>query len=201
MSLPPLILASGSPRRAELLGRLGLPFEVSPPRIDERPLAGEDPAGTARRLARDKAEAVAAERRQGLVLAADTVVALDGRIFGKPREAQEAREMIGLLSGREHRVITGVALLEVASGRRADGHALSSVRFARLSVSDLEWYLSTGEWGDKAGAYGLQGAGAWLVESVEGCPSNVIGLPPHLVRRLLAEVGWPLDRLLARAGG
>jgi septum formation protein len=197
MPVPTLILASGSPRRAELLGRLGLPFQVSPPPAEEELRPGETPSETACRLARDKARAVASGRREGLVLAADTVVTLDGRLFGKPRDPGEAREMLALLSGRRHEVITGVALREIAAGRRAADHASSSVRFAALSPSDLDWYLATGEWSDKAGGYGLQGAGAWLVESVEGCPSNVIGLPPHLVRRLLIQVGWPLDRLLA----
>jgi len=201
MPVPTFILASGSPRRAELLGRLGLPFQVSPPHADEQVRPGEAPSKYARRLARDKAEAVAAGRREGLVLAADTVVTLEGRIFGKPRGQGEAREMLALLSGRRHEVITGVAIREVAADRLAVDHASSSVLFAPLSPSDLDWYLTTGEWSDKAGGYGLQGAGAWLVESVEGCPSNVIGLPPHLVRRLLAEVGWPLDRLLAEAAG
>jgi septum formation protein len=196
MTVPSLILASGSPRRAEILGRLGLPFRVSVPHTDESPRPGESPGATAERLARGKARAVAAALHEGLVLAADTVVTLEGRFLGKPGGEAEAREMLELLSGRTHEVITGVALRDAARGRGASGRESSSVRFAPLSPSDVAWYLGTGEWSDKAGGYGLQGAGGWLVEGVEGCPANVIGLPPQLVRRLFAELGRPLEDLL-----
>lgn len=196
MTVPPLILASASPRRAEILGRLGLPFRICVPEADESPRAGESAGETAERLARGKAAAVASELEEGLVLAADTVVSLEGRLLGKPRDESEARAMLELLSGRTHRVITGVALRDVATGLAVSGRESSSVRFARLSPADVAWYLDTGEWSDKAGGYGLQAAGGWLVERVEGCPSNVIGLPPQLVRRLLGELGRPLASLL-----
>jgi septum formation protein len=196
MTCPSLILASGSPRRAEILGRLGLPFRVEVPHADESPRRDEEPAATARRLACAKASAVAAGLDEGLVLAADTVVTLGGRLLGKPGGEGEAREMLELLSGRTHQVITGVAVRDAAAGREVSGREISTVRFASLSPADVAWYLGTGEWSDKAGGYGLQGAGGWLVERVEGCPANVIGLPPQLARRLLARIGHPLESLL-----
>jgi septum formation protein len=207
VSLPPVILASASPRRADLLGRLGLSFSVRPARVAERLVTGEPPEHGAHRIALEKATAVARDLDAGLVIAADTLVVLGDRVFGKPAHRDQARDYLLRLSGRDHRVLTGVAVVDVAAGREAAGTAVSRVRFLPLHEADLDWYLGTDEWRDKAGAYGLQGAGAWLVEKVEGCPSNVIGLPPHLVRGLLEEIGRPLSSLLAtarrdsRAGG
>jgi septum formation protein len=193
---PRLVLASGSPRRAELLGRLGLSFDVRPARVDESQQPGEPPGEMARRLAREKAATVAGELGAGLVLAADTLVVVDGLVLGKPEDDREARRMLEQLSGREHRVLTGVAVRDASSGRTAEGVESTAVRFDELSSTLLDWYLRGGEGRDKAGSYGLQGAGAWLVDHVAGCPSNVVGLPPSLVKRLLEQVGWPLERLI-----
>ena len=174
-----LVLASGSPRRKELLGLLGVPFEVVAPDVDETPQAGESPAALVHRLAGAKVRAVDGDP----VLAADTVVEIDGVILGKPDDAADARRMLQLLSGRTHRVLTGVA-------GRAGAHVevevvTTSVTFVPLTPGAVEWYLRTGEPFDKAGAYAIQGAGGVFVETVSGSVSNVVGLPLATVVRLL----------------
>ncbi len=182
-----LVLVSASPRRSELLRQAGLEFTVWPAEIDETPLPGEPPGDLAERLAMVKARALPAARRPTLAIAADTVVAIGGTILGKPRDREDARRMLGLLSGRTHDVITVVALRAMPEETVSSERCLSRVTFAPMSGQDIAWYAETGEGMDKAGAYALQGIGAFFVASIEGSYTNVIGLPlerlhPHLRR-------------------
>ncbi len=184
-----LILASASPRRAELLRQLGVVFDVVPSGIPEA-----WPPGPAREavtaLALAKCRSVAA--RSGLpaiVLGADTAVVLEGQIFGKPESPEEARRMLRRLRGREHQVITGVALVEAPSGREATAHVVSRVLMREYSEAEIEGYVASGEPFDKAGAYAVQAAGGALVAKVEGCYTNVVGLPLTTTRRLLEAWG------------
>jgi septum formation protein len=190
------VLASASPRRAALLRGLGLDFDVRPAHLDETPLAGETVEALVERLARGKAAAVAGPGE--LALAADTEVAVDGRILGKPADAADAARMLGLLAGREHDVVSGVALRDGDSGRVAVGVERSRVAFAPLSQREIDWYVATGEPIDKAGAYAIQGPVALFVTSVVGNYANVVGLPLPLVYRLFEELGHDL---LARLEG
>jgi septum formation protein len=178
-----LVLASQSPRRRELLSLLGLDLEVRPARTDESRRAGEPPEGYVRRLAAGKADAVSGE----LVLAADTAVVLGDEVLGKPRDAAEARAMLRALSGRDHRVLTGVCVRR--AGRRAEVVVASEVSFALLTEAQVSWYVATGEPMDKAGAYAVQGAGGAFVREIRGSVSNVVGLPLHETAALLRQVG------------
>jgi septum formation protein len=185
---PRLVLASASPRRARILTALGVPFRVVVPDADETLRAGEDAGAAAERLARAKAAVVAGEPLP--VLAADTLVACEGQILGKPAGAAEAGEMLRRLSGRRHEVVTGVCL--ALGGRFFSGRARTAVTFAPLSEADIAWYVGTGEPLDKAGAYHMDGRGAAFVESIDGSPSNVVGLPVRLVVTLAREAGVDL---------
>ncbi|HVS03721.1 MAG TPA: Maf family protein, partial [Thermoanaerobaculia bacterium] len=187
---PHLVLASASPRRRELLAGLGLAVAVRPAAVDERLLPGEEAAAHVERLAREKAEAVAAAGE--LVVAADTVVTLDGEVLGKPADAADARAMLRRLQGREHRVLSGVAVRDAGAGRTAAEVEVSRVRLAPLSEREIDWYVATGEPLDKAGAYGVQGRAALFVAGIEGSWSNVVGLPLALLYRLVAELGHDL---------
>jgi septum formation protein len=186
----PLVLASASPRREELLRQIGLEFEVVPSQADEPVLAGLPPSSQAERLALEKARAVAARRSEGLVIGADTVVALDGRILDKPRDPAEARAILRELSGREHRVTTGVAVVDASTGKTKSDRVTTRVRFAFLSEEVIDRYVATGEPMDKAGAYGIQGGGALLIESISGCYTNVVGLPLRRLAELLHEFDY-----------
>jgi len=184
-----LILASASPRRRELLAQAGLQFEVMPAHVPEDPLPGEEAIAYVTRLAREKAETVLAELAKkggadGLaVLGADTTVTLDEEILGKPADAEDAARMLRRLSGRSHRVITGVAL---ATARGTEVAAeVTAVRFCTLSEEEIEAYVATGEPMDKAGAYAIQGRAARWIPRIEGCYFNVMGLPLALVWALL----------------
>jgi septum formation protein len=191
-----LFLASASPRRRELLSQVGYSFEVRPAHINEDPLEAEDPIAYVTRLAREKAEAVFRElsmadlpvQNQGLdgqsaVLGADTTVTLDNAILGKPQDAVDAARILRLLSGRTHRVITGVALVtQEATEVAAEATA---VRFLTLSDEEIAAYIATGEPMDKAGAYAIQGRAARWIPRIEGCYFNVMGLPLALVCSLL----------------
>jgi septum formation protein len=188
--LPTLILASASPRRRELLAGLGVRFTLRAADLDETPRPGEDPETTVLRLAREKAAAVA--RPGELVLAADTDVVLDGDILGKPRDPEDARRMLARIAGREHTVLSGVALEEPGTGRRASGMAVSRVRMAPMTPERIAWYVATGEPLDKAGSYAVQGIGALLVEEIFGNYTNVVGLPLPLTWRLFREMGYEL---------
>jgi septum formation protein len=193
-----LVLASASPRRRELLAGLGLRFEVRPADVDETPREGEDPGAYVLRLAQEKAAAVALPENTGeLVLAADTTVVIDGAILGKPLDEEDARRMLRRLSGREHEVLTGLALC-AAGGREVSSVERSRVRMAALSEGEIAWYAATGEPLDKAGAYAIQGLGSLFVEAVAGNYSNVVGLPIPAVYRLFAALGIDLKGFMPR---
>jgi septum formation protein len=184
-----LVLASGSPRRRELLARLGVPFIVVVPDLEESVRPGEPPLDVVRRLAAAKAAAVAGP----LVLAADTVVEVDGELLGKPAGDEDARGMLRRLSGRTHQVHTGVA---ARAGERVEvATATTAVRFVALTPEAIDWYVGTGEPRDKAGAYAIQGSGGLFVEWIQGNASNVVGLPlPTAVELLHRLTGWsPTD--------
>lgn len=180
-----LILASASPRRADLLTAAGIPFETLPVHLDETALPGEAPEAHVRRLAEAKARAALALRSDARVLGADTIVVLEGRILGKPRDAGEAHEMLRGLAGRCHDVLTGVALVS-ASGAAVEV-ARTRVWFAPMTEADIAEYVGSGEPMDKAGAYGIQGLASRYVERIDGSYTNVVGLPVALVARLLAR--------------
>ena len=183
-----LILASGSPRRRQLLEQIGLTFAVRSSDVDESVSPGLTPAQVVESLSARKGEAVAAEAAPGdLVHSADTVVALDGAILGKPRDRAEAEAMLTALSGRTHQVYTGVTLLQ--DGRRLTEHEVTAVTFRPLSPEEIAAYVSTGEPMDKAGAYGIQGLGALLVGRLEGDYFNVMGLPLCRLGEMLAQFG------------
>lgn len=184
MPKPDLILASRSPRREQILSMLGFAFAVRMPDYEEINPPGMDPKRVPEYLARGKAEALRGLPRGTLVLAADTVVLLGDRILGKPRDAAEALEMLGALNGRAHEVVTGVAMA-VDGKVAASGWELTRVTFARSPAAALEAYAASEEPRDKAGAYAIQGHGARLVEKVDGCFYNVMGLPIQLTLRML----------------
>ncbi len=185
-----LVLASASPRRLDLLRQIGLePDRVEPADVDETPLAKETPRRLALRLAAAKAEAAAARAPDAYVLAADTVVAQGRRLLGKASDAAEARAWLELMSGRGHRVFTGVAVI-APSGRRAMRLAEARVRFKRLTGAEIEAYLASGEWEGKAGAYGVQGRAGGFVIEVQGSYSAIIGLPLYETRMLLEGLGY-----------
>lgn len=185
-SRPIIVLASSSPRRRELLARMGLPHRVEPPEVDESAPAGEEPAASAHRLALLKLRAA----RGPWVVAADTVVALDGQVLGKPRDREENRSFLKLLSGRDHWVHTGLAV------RSPEGEAAlvssARVRFRRLQDWEIAAYADSGEGLDKAGGYGIQEKGMVLVESIEGDFFTVMGLPVARLWETLARLGYPL---------
>ncbi len=186
--LPPLILASASPRRRQLLAQAGLAFRVVPADIPERVQPGESPEAAVRRLAQAKAAAVAARFPDAVVLGADTTVALGAVMLGKPRSTAESRAMLRRLAGRRHRVITGVCLLRLQPRRQALLWACTTfVRFRQLSEADIETYLARVHTLDKAGAYAIQESGEILVEAIQGLRSNVIGLPVEEVLDRLRE--------------
>jgi septum formation protein len=180
-----LVLASGSPRRRELLARLGLEFTVVVPDVDERSAPGEDPAAYVERVARTKA--LAPTRPGQVVLAADTTVVVEGEILAKPADDAEAAAMLRRLSGRTHVVLTGVAV--ATNGTVTSSVTATEVRFRVLDDAEIEAYVATGEPHDKAGAYGIQGPAGAFVASIEGSLSNVVGLPLARTGAMLAEAG------------
>lgn len=186
----PLVLASASPRRRELLGRLGLELIAAPVEVDESPVGNEPPVAVPLRLARTKAAAVQERFPDLPVLAGDTVVVTDGRILGKPKNADDAREMLVSLRGRTHLVATALALS--FAGKTASVLDVVKVTFTAFPLVLLDWYLAGSEWRDKAGAYALQGQAAVFVESVEGNVQAVVGLPLARLPGLLSEVGLKL---------
>ena len=207
LTLGRLILASASPRRKELLAAAGFDFQVMPVSIDEGQGTGEAAEKFVCRIAAEKARAAMAwipPPRRSPVLGADTVVVLEGRTLGKPASTEEARRMLRLLSGKEHRVLTGVCLLlamedhagSAAIMREDIRLASTAVRFARLSEEEIEEYVATGEPFDKAGAYAIQGRASKFVEWIQGCYFNVVGLPIALVSQMLKD----LDRFLEQRG-
>jgi septum formation protein len=186
-----LILASASPRRAEILRTAGLQFAVLSSAVDETPLPGETPHDLVRRLALAKAELVAARAvGPAIVIAADTVVALEGTILGKPRTSEDARQMLEKLSGRTHSVITGVMLIRLPDAERREFTETTQVHFASVSKEEIAKYLTSGEPFDKAGAYAIQGLGGRFIPRIDGCYFNVVGLPLSRLFRELPELGW-----------
>lgn len=173
----PLILASASPRRKELLRQAGLKFKTIPAHVNEDYINGENPRQHVRRLAQDKTLAVAHKYPESLVLGADTIVVIDGLILGKPKNKTQARQMLARLSDREHKVFTGFALAHTASGIARTKVIQSAVRFKPISAEEMEWYISCDEPYDKAGGYAVQGKGAYFIKSIRGSYTNVIGLP------------------------
>ncbi len=208
MKLPKLILASGSPRRAEILNFVGWEFEKRVADIDETEFLNENPTDYVQRLAREKAEAVAAHYENGLILGADTIVVIDEKIIGKPKDLLDARRMLKLLSGRWHEVLTGVALVKKqVSGQKANtitkeqrtkdkgqrtklvvGLQTTRVKFAELSDAEIEFLVEKGEPLDKAGGYAVQAQAALFIEEIQGDYWNVVGLPINLVFRLVKTI-------------
>jgi septum formation protein len=190
---PKLILASASPRRAEILRAVGWPFETLAVDIDESRRAGEAAALYVERLARAKADAAGLRAPGSIILGADTVVVVEKEILGKPRDDEDARRMLRLLRDRWHQVLTGVAVVNGEAGSSKVAHEVTEVRFAAMSEDEIGWYVATGEPNDKAGAYAIQGQGARFIKEIRGDYLNVVGLPV----RLLYEVLGP-GRALAR---
>jgi septum formation protein len=184
-----LVLASASPRRRDILRTLGLSFVVDPAEVDETPAPGAAIDEVVRRLSLEKARSVAGRHRDALVIAADTLVELDGRILGKPESPEDARSMLASMSGRTHRVATGLVLLDAATGEERSGLVETQVSFRPMPSEEIEAYVSTGEPLDKAGSYGIQGLGAAFVERIHGDYYNVAGLPVAALNELLREAG------------
>ena len=189
----PLVLASGSPRRVALLAELGVPFQVivsdAPETIDPR----LDAEAQAVEIAERKARSVASRIERGIVLGADTIVVLDGALLGKPVDDADAMSMLHRLSGREHRVVTGMAVIDAETSSLRASAVTSVVRFRALTNSEIAQYVATGEPSGKAGAYAIQGLGAGLVSNLGGCFSNVVGLPLCETARLLSAAGVTVD--------
>ena len=184
----PLILASASPRRQELLRSAGVPLRVVPSNANEGFIHGEQPEKHVLRLARTKAQEIAKQYPGRWILAADTVVVIGDRVLGKPKDPKEAGKMLRLLSGRQHRVITGYCLLRSAGRKRKEGHVTTRVFFKPLTSAEIRWYISTREPFDKAGGYAIQGRGAFMVKRIVGSYTNVVGLPLCEVMEALREV-------------
>jgi septum formation protein len=189
-----LILASASPRRAQILRDAGISFSVLSSAVDETPYANESPQQMVQRLADAKAELVAARAvGPAILIAADTVVVLDGQILGKPRSTDDARRMLELFSGRTHSVVTGVTVLRLPDMERRQFVETTLVTFAPLSPDEISRYLSTEEPYDKAGAYAIQGHAGRYIPRIEGCYFNVVGLPLARLTATLQELGWSED--------
>jgi len=192
-----LILASASPRRAEILRNAGFEFEVRPAHVDETILPNEQAQDYVKRLAETKAKAIAELASQqeggGYVVGADTVVVIETQIFGKPADADDARRMLRHLSGKSHEVLTGMALLRAADRQVNTNVERTRVEFLPLSEKDIEDYIATAEPFDKAGAYGIQGVGSRFISRIEGCYFNVMGLPVSRLWQILRPLGWRDD--------
>lgn len=194
---PKWILASESPRRREILDRLEIKFGVDPSEICEpesRP--GETPSQYAVRIARLKAKEVAKRHTSGFILSADTIVVLQNRILLKPENRADARGMLKNLSGRWHEVVSGICILDCKLQRSYSASKTSRVHFRRLSGAEIEWYLKTGEYRDKAGAYGIQGYASLFIDRIEGCYFNIVGFPITLFEQLCRKAGINLIRTL-----
>lgn len=187
-----IILASASPRRKLLLEQIGLNFRCLPAEVDEETLPALSPRETVSNLAWQKARAVAQHIDQGIVIAADTVVVLDDLIMGKPVNREDAKYKLSLLNAREHQVMTGLCVLNCQDQTRTTEVEVTKVFFRRLSHREIDAYLDSAEWVDKAGGYGIQGLGALLVERIEGCYFNVVGLPLSRLNQMLCKQGVDL---------
>ena len=193
IELPRVILASASPRRAEILRTVGWPFDPLPVDIDETRRAGEQAVEYVKRLAREKAEAAAARVPSSIIIAADTTVTIDDHILEKPADEADAERMLHLLSNRWHSVMTGLAIINYESSRTMVAHEKTEVKFAAMSDEEIDWYVKTGEPMDKAGAYAIQGLGARFIEEIKGDFFNVMGLPIRLVYEVFVESLTPQD--------
>ena len=192
-----IILASQSPRRKELMGQIGLKFKVVSPNVDEQVEGNPSPAQLVEELSLRKAQAVARQAGEDeLIIAADTVVALEGVVLGKPKTERDAFSMLSALSGNRHYVYTGVTIIQ--GGRTETQHEVTTVTFRELEPDEISYYIATGEPMDKAGAYGIQGLGALLVSNIDGDYFNVMGLPVYRLGRMLAGFGVDLLALAAR---
>jgi septum formation protein len=188
-----IVLASKSPRRQELLRRIGIRFEVIPSNADEDSVPKDNPAAYVRKLARLKARTVANKVRTGIVIGADTVVYCGGRIIGKPADRKEAARILRLLGGRTHDVMTGVCIIEKPSGRIFTKVVSTTVKFRRMNPELIDWYLRTKEYAGHAGGYAIQGYGGLLVEWIRGDYYNVVGLPLLSVVEMLERAGVKLQ--------
>jgi len=184
-----LILASASPRRRELLTQIGVSFVVEVSDVEEVIDSSLSPELQVQSLARQKAEAVASNHTDGIVLGADTIVVADGKILGKPHDETEAKTMLASLSGGWHQVMTAIAFVDAGNKNTWTSTEITNVKFRNLTDDDIAAYVATGESMDKAGAYGIQGYGALLVERIEGCYNNVVGLPLQQVASGLRNWG------------
>jgi septum formation protein len=180
---------------------MGLPLAIVPSGIDETQYRGGSAADYVKKLAELKASEVAQRVSSGLVIGADTVVAINDRILEKPRDEKEAQHMLSDLSGRWHQVLTGVCLIRSETGDQRLGCEITRVKFAAMRLDEVQWYVATGEPMDKAGAYAIQGYGALFIEQIEGDYLNVVGLPLQLVYRLATELGIDLKSGMFRTGG
>src|ERR1700688_150342 len=186
-----LILASSSPRRAEILANAGLPFSVLSSAVDESPYRGEAPAALVQRLANAKADLVTARAvGPAIILAADTIVVLDDKILGKPGSIEDARHILQQLSGRTHSVLTGVSLIRLPDGERRQFIESTLVHFRPITEEELSSYLATEESYDKAGAYAIQGRAGRYIPRIEGCYFNVVGMPLSQLWQELTALGW-----------
>jgi|SRR5690242_3329058 len=200
-----LILASASPRRAQILHDAGLRFEPMRTDVDERRKRGETARSMTRRLAKAKARAVVNKLRnktaEAIVIGADTIVEVKGALLGKPQSHQDARKMVAKLAGRTHRVVTSIAAIRLPDHAQAIATESTRVRFARLSANEIAEYVKSGEPLDKAGAYGIQGVGGRFIEKIDGCYFNVVGLPLARLYRMLIQLGWNPDANKAGKAG
>ena len=188
-----LILASASPRRAELLSQVGISYEIIEPELEEKLDRGEKPCHIALALAEEKARSVVQKLDSGVVLAADTLVVYRGELLGKPVDQDDARRMLSLLSGSRHEVITGLVLIDAASGLLEKDYAKTTVWMKSLSEAEISDYIKGGESLDKAGAYGIQGKAALFVDRIEGCYFNVVGLPLSLLYDMMQKLQFAMQ--------
>ncbi len=184
-----LILASKSPRRSEMLVKLGLDFDVIPSGVEESPLPEETPQKHVTRLAEAKALDIGSQYPDRWIIAADTTVCINESILGKPKSEEEALEMLGRLSGREHFVLTGFSVLHFGKGKGEHRAVQTTVRMKALSPGEMKWYVKTGESFDKAGGYAIQGIGSFMIESIRGSYTNVVGLPLCELVEMLSRLG------------
>jgi len=184
-----IVLASNSPRRKELMRQVGMTFTSSPAHIDESILPGEKPEEYVVRVATNKAQVASKRVGKGVVVAADTVVVLEDTILGKPVDEQDAIRMLSMLSGKMHRVVTAISVMDAGTGKTLTRTSVTKVWFKKLTENEIRYYVSTGEPLDKAGAYGIQEKGALLVDRIEGCYFNVVGLPMSLLDEMLKTFG------------
>lgn len=192
---PELVLASSSPRRQELLALLGVDFQIKTSEVDESIAQGTLPGQMVEELARRKASKVAEFYHDALIIGADTVVVIDGQVLGKPRDANDAKAMLHRINGRAHEVYSGIALVHKKEGnvdRMLTCHRVTKVWMRSMTPHKIDWYVETKEPLDKAGAYGIQGLGSCLVDKIEGCYFNVVGMSLSLLDQMMEELGFSL---------